>query len=55
MVSGRNSRWGTDRELLEIGGRLPAISLPRADGTAVDLAAFRGRKNVLVTTYRAFW
>ena len=54
-VDPSNSHWGTDEGLLEIGDRAPSFLLPRADGSKVDLSAYLGKKNLIVTTYRAFW
>lgn len=47
------STWGPD-DRLQIGDMAPDFTLPRADGTTVTLSALRG-KNVIVSTYRAFW
>jgi hypothetical protein len=51
----RNSDWGGEEAGLQIGDKADGFSLPRADGTTVSLSDYRGRKHVLVTTYRAFW
>jgi hypothetical protein len=48
------SPWGTG-QFLDIGDRADDFTLPRADGSRVRLSDFRGKKNVIVTTYRAFW
>lgn len=48
------SAWG-DRSTVQIGEPAPDFRLPRADGSEVVLSAFRGRKNVILTTYRAHW
>lgn len=48
------SRWGTE-DLLQIGDEAPDFSLPKGDGSTVTLSKFRGKKNVIVTTYRAHW
>lgn len=53
-VSSDTSDWGRNGTL-QIGEKAVAFKLPRADGSAVDLAALLGKKNVIVTTYRAFW
>ncbi len=49
-----NSKWGKN-QLLEIGDKAATFRLPRADGEKVGLQQYRGKKNVLVTTYRAHW
>jgi len=53
-IAGDASTWGTG-DRLQIGDEAPDFTLPRADGTKVSLSSYRGKKNVLVTTYRAFW
>lgn len=50
-----DSAWGPDEQLLRLGQRAPAVSLPGPDGTTVDLAAHLGQRNLLLVTYRAFW
>lgn len=50
-----DSSWGTDRKLLEIGQQAPVFALPRPDGGIVALDQFLGDRNIIVTTYRAFW
>lgn len=52
--SSTKSQWG-EEDLLQIGDEAPNFELPRADGTTVTLAQFRGKKNVLLSTYRAHW
>lgn len=53
-VAVTSSVWG-DHGTLEIGDKAVAFSLPRADGSTLDLSSYLGKKNVIVTTYRAFW
>lgn len=48
------SKWG-DFPTLHIGDEAPDFSLPQHTGEKVTLSDFRGKKNVLVTTYRAHW
>jgi hypothetical protein len=48
------SDWGRE-DLLQIGHPAEPFELPTADGTLVSLAQYAGKKNVIVTTYRAFW
>ena len=50
-----NSRWGIDEAALQIGDEAQRVSLPRADGTLLDLGEVIGEGNVIVTTYRAEW
>lgn len=50
-----DSSWGKDEELLQIGDRAAPFELPRADGTLVALESLLGEKNLIVTTYRAYW
>ena len=52
--SPESSHWGQD-DLLQIGDSADAFTLPRADKSTVSLDQFLGKKNVIVTTYRAFW
>jgi len=51
--------WSTDERTaghgVQIGEQAPDFTLPRADGSTVTLSDYRGDKNVIVTTYRAFW
>lgn len=54
VVSAERSDWGRGR-LLQIGDKASAFTLPRADGSKVSLRGFRGKKNVVVSTYRAHW
>lgn len=49
-----NSAWGKNK-LLKIGDKAATFKLPRADGEKIGLKQYRGKKNVLVTTYRAHW
>lgn len=48
------SNWGVGREL-QLGEKAPLMALPRADGTMVDLDQQLGKKNIVITTYRAYW
>lgn len=53
-----NSAWGPDgqgTDGLRIGARADEVALPRADGSVVKLSDYAGEKNVILTTYRAFW
>ncbi|MFQ5501843.1 MAG: hypothetical protein ACE5EQ_06025 [Phycisphaerae bacterium] len=54
LINATESDWGTGDEL-QIGDQAELFELPRADGSKVSLEQYRGKKNVLVTTYRAFW
>lgn len=48
------STWGKEK-LLQLGDEAAPFKLPKADGKQVDLADYLGKKNVIVTTYRAHW
>lgn len=48
------SSWGGDPNL-QLGDRAPDFTLPSADGTTTSLAQYLGKKNIVVTTYRAYW
>lgn len=54
LVEPTASDWG-DSSVLTLGEPADSFSLPKADGTRVSLEQYRGKKNVVVTTYRAFW
>lgn len=54
LATSPNSTWGKG-ETLNIGDRAHPFTLPRANGEAVALESFLGTKNIIVTTYRAFW
>lgn len=49
-----NSKWGKN-QFLKIGDKAAGFKLPRANGEKVTLKQYRGKKNVLVTAYRAHW
>ena len=51
----KRSDWGEDERLLQIGDEVTPVALPNAAGESVDLGQWIGKKNVIVTTYRAFW
>ena len=53
-ASADDSNWGVDK-VLQIGDRAAPFTLPRADESKVSLGKFRGKKNVIITTYRAHW
>ena len=53
-VETSDSGWGNE-DVLQIGDEAPDFSLPKGDGSTVSLSQFRGKKNVIVTTYRAYW
>lgn len=54
QASATDSSWGSGQGFLRIGDTAAEFTLPRADGSNVSLADFKG-KHVIVTTYRAFW
>jgi hypothetical protein len=52
----RRSGWGLDTDALQIGDKASAFKLPKVDGSGlIDLSEHLGKRNVIVTTYRAFW
>ncbi len=53
-VDPTNSKWGKNK-LLKIGDKAATFTLPTANGTQLTLKQYRGKKNVIVTTYRAHW
>lgn len=53
-VSTKRSSWGVGKEL-QLEDEAVPFDLPRADGTTVSLKRYLGKKNIIVTTYRAFW
>ena len=48
------SDWGRDTHL-QLGEAADEFELPSSDGTLVSLSQFKGKSNVIVTTYRAHW
>jgi hypothetical protein len=53
-VDAASSQWGTE-DLLQIGMEAPDFRLPKLTRGDATLSQFRGKKNVLITTYRAHW
>lgn len=51
----RDSSWGDDDLLLQIGDPVVPFELPRPDGSLASLDPYLGAKNVIVTTFRAHW
>ena len=51
------STWGTDERLLQIGQKATSFTLPQGPGDepVVALDDLLGKKNIIVTTYRAHW
>ncbi len=52
--SDASSKWGRNKTH-RIGDKAVGFVLPGADGAKVSLKKYRGKKNVIVTTYRAHW
>jgi len=48
------SDWGINGTL-QLGEKATAYTLPRADGSTVDLSELIGETPLVITTYRAFW
>jgi len=53
-ISAKHSSWGRGKEL-QLGDKAVPFKLQRADGSTASLKSYLGKKNVVVTTYRAFW
>lgn len=49
-----NTKWGLHDTLL-VGDAADDFTLPQFGGTEITLSDYLGEKNVIVTTYRAFW
>ncbi|MFQ5489795.1 MAG: hypothetical protein ACE5GE_03640 [Phycisphaerae bacterium] len=49
-----NSDWGA-LDVLQIGDTAPTFTLQSLTGSEVSLDSYLGKKNIIVTTYRAFW
>jgi hypothetical protein len=54
-VAPTTSRWGPDRELLQLGDRMGELTLPDAGGAEISLGDYLGDGYLIVTTYRAHW
>lgn len=46
---------GADLERVAVGDEAPLFALESFDGGAVELAGFRGEKNVVLVFYRGHW
>ncbi len=53
-VEPTSSQWGIGNTL-QIGDKAANFALPRADGSKLELSELIGKKNVVITTYRAHW
>ena len=51
----RDSSWGAESSLLQIGDRLPDIELTALNGLNLNVNAERADAPLFLTTYRAFW
>lgn len=49
-----SSQWGT-QDLIQIGDEAPDFKLPSLTTGSTTLSKYRGKKNVIITTYRAHW
>lgn len=45
----------TDLERVGVGEEAPLFALEAFDGSVVELAGFRGQKNVVLVFYRGHW
>jgi cytochrome oxidase Cu insertion factor (SCO1/SenC/PrrC family) len=45
----------TDLNRVKVGQPAPDFSLEAADGKAIRLSDFRGKKNVVLVFYRGYW
>jgi len=46
---------GADLERVAVGDAAPLFALESFDGSTVELAGFRGEKNVVLVFYRGHW
>ena len=53
-VDATDTAWGS-HDTLVVGEKADDFSLPQYGGASISLADYRGRKNVIITTYRAHW
>jgi hypothetical protein len=53
-VEADKSSWEVSG-MLNIGDRADRFTIKRADGSKIKLGDYLRKKNVIVTTYRAFW
>jgi len=53
-IKPRRSDWGTEK-LWQIGDKVESFELPTADGRTVSLSDYLGKKNIIISTYRAHW
>ena len=51
----RDSSWGAEPGLLQIGDRLPDLELEALNGLTLNVNAERADAPLFLTTYRAFW
>lgn len=49
-----DAAWGKN-SFAKIGEKVKPITLPRADGSQLDLGDWIGKSNIIITTYRAYW
>ena len=49
-----NTAWGS-HDTLVVGEKADDFTLPQYGGSSISLADYRGKKNVIITTYRAHW
>lgn len=49
-----DTAWGI-HDTLVVGDKADDFTLPQYGGSSISLADYRGKKNVIITTYRAHW
>lgn len=49
-----DTAWGS-HDTLVVGEKADDFTLPQIGGSSISLADYRGKKNVIITTYRAHW
>lgn len=53
-VDATDTAWGS-HDTLVVGEKADDFTLPQYGGSSISLADYRGKKNVIITTYRAHW
>lgn len=53
-VDATDTAWGS-HDTLVVGEKADDFTLPQYGGSSISLVDYRGKKNVIITTYRAHW